>query len=229
MGSYPYPCEATCLEGFVQRVVVLAGCGYYWFVHGRIPDGKKPEAVDRKLIEKYGLALSEPQRYRRRRAGQASVQYVRFERTFVLLATRGEHRLWREERDQLRDLRRTPLRIGGYSISVRRDGSVYRRTGERRLRVSVRLDKATYLELRARFLELATCRRAETLASALYNLPYQPYAPVRLQVSAILRRVNDARKRAGYEPLPRSCVRFTRKSVRQLKPVNVDEEEDKWE
>jgi hypothetical protein len=99
-----YRSEATSVEGFVQQ---FACCylrhGYWFYVTGRIPDRKSPEDVDRKLIEKYGIAVSESNRARRKRLGQANLQYLRF---FIILATHGTHRFFDEEADSIRDIRR---------------------------------------------------------------------------------------------------------------------------
>src|SRR5581483_943572 len=92
VGMSSYRCEASSVEGFVQ---VLA-CnylphGYFFFASGVIPEGKDPEVVDRKLIDKYGVAVSRQGRVRRKRAGFANIHYLRFGRFWVLLATHGVH------------------------------------------------------------------------------------------------------------------------------------------
>lgn len=118
-----YRSEVTSVEGFVQQI---ACCylrhGYWFYVTGRIPDRKSPVSVDQNLIEKYGIAISESTRSRRKRLGQANLQYLRFERFFAILATHGTHRLFDEEADSIRDIRRIPLQFRGYSISYRRGG-----------------------------------------------------------------------------------------------------------
>lgn len=53
------------------------GRGYWFFVTGQIPVDKDPAAVDRKLIERYRGDISRWSRLRRKRAGIASVQYLR--------------------------------------------------------------------------------------------------------------------------------------------------------
>src|SRR5688572_3638982 len=91
----PYRSEATSVEGFVQQ---LACCylrhGYWWYVTGVVPPGKDPLSVDRKLIAKYGIGVSESTRARRKRSGQANLQYLRHGRFFVILATKGRHRFF---------------------------------------------------------------------------------------------------------------------------------------
>src|SRR3954453_18591216 len=111
-----YRCVATSLEGFIQQLAVAyIAHGYYFYVSGFIPEGKDPEAIDRKLLDKYGVRLSKFARYRRKALGQASIQYLRFERFFVLIATHGKHQFFWEEKDggeagRMKDIRRTPIR-----------------------------------------------------------------------------------------------------------------------
>ena len=69
-----YRAETTSLVGFVQQI---ACCylrhGYWWYVTGYIPDRKDPELVDRKLITKYEIDVSESTRSRRKRLGRANL------------------------------------------------------------------------------------------------------------------------------------------------------------
>ena len=44
--------------------------------------------------------------------------------------------------------------------------------------------------------------------------PYEPYAPIRQQTFIILNQVNRARKAAGLELVPTSCVRIKRRIYR---------------
>ena len=52
--SMQYRAVTTSVEGFVQQI---ACCylrhGYWFYVKGRVPDGKLPEAIDQKLIDKW--------------------------------------------------------------------------------------------------------------------------------------------------------------------------------
>ena len=87
-----YRCVATSVAGFVQQ---LSSCylphGYWFYVSGEIPEHKDPRGVDAKLVTKYGISISRQSRARRKRVGLANVHYLRYERTFVLLATHGHH------------------------------------------------------------------------------------------------------------------------------------------
>ena len=90
-----YRAEATSLEGFVQQI---ACCylrhGYWFYVTGHIPTAKDARVIDQRLIEKYGIGVSESTRARRKRLGQANLQYLRLGRTFVILATKGQHKFF---------------------------------------------------------------------------------------------------------------------------------------
>ena len=218
-----YRSEATSVEGFVQQ---LACCylrhGYWWYVTGCVPANKDPGLVDQKLLEKYNIAVSESTRARRKQLGKANLQYLRHERFFVLLATKGEHRIFEEEAAGIRDIRRCPLRFFGYSISYRRGGRT--RAGEQdpRWHAHVEIERQQFLALKARFLDLALHRSAENLALAFYRLPYEPYAPVRRQLLLLHRAVNQARKRAGFARLPIEVLPMRRRIVKPFLRLEDD-------
>ena len=115
-----YPFVATSIEGFVQQIAVsYVRHGYFFYVTGWIPEGKDPVLVDRKLVERYGVHMSKWARARRKRAGQANMAYIRFGNLFVMLATHGAHDFFKEEAN-VRDVRRAPMKIEGYSIGYSR-------------------------------------------------------------------------------------------------------------
>jgi hypothetical protein len=83
-----YRAEVPTVEGFVQQLAVsYIGKGYWFYVAGHVPEGKAPEAVDAKLINRYGIGVSKWTRARRKLAGSANLQYLRHGRFFLLLAT----------------------------------------------------------------------------------------------------------------------------------------------
>ena len=218
----PYRCEATTVEGFVQQLACsYLRHGYWWYVAGNIPASKDPLAVDAKLTEKYAIAVSESTRARRKALGVANLQYLRFDRFFVLLATKGRHRFYEEERDAIRDVRETPIRFYGYSISYRRGGRT--RTGEPdpRWHAHVEIERRQYLALKDHFVELARHRSPENLALAFYRLPFEPYAPVRRQLLKILRAVNETRRKAGYSQIPFDVLPLRRRVVKPFAPVRT--------
>lgn len=210
-----YRAETTSLEGFVQQI---ACCylrhGYWFYVTGHIPAHKDAQAIDRKLIEKYGIEVSESTRARRKQLGRANLQYIRHGQLFAILATKGEHEFFRIESGSIHDIRQTPLKVGGYSISYRRGGRT--RSGERdqSWHAHVEIDRRHYLELKARLLDLATHRSAENLAQEFYGIPYEPYAPIRRQLLNIWRAVNLARRAAGFSRIPIEVIPLRRRIVR---------------
>jgi len=205
-----YRCEATTLAGFIQQLAcAYLRHGYVYFVRGEIPEDKDPRLVDRKLLDRYRIAVSKWQRVRRKHAGLANVQYLRLDRTFVLLATEGLHEFFTREAARIRDARRTPIRVGGYAVSVR-GGHVH-----------VRIDLSAYRTLRAALFEQAVHRAAPSLAARFYTLPFEPYAPVRRQLLNLLRLVNKRRKAAGFAVLPHRVLHLRRRVVRPFDPASA--------
>jgi hypothetical protein len=198
-----YHCACTSIEGFIQQLAVsYVSTGYVFYVMGNVPDGKDPAKVDAKLIERYGIDVSKWSRARRKRSGTASVQLLRYRELFVLVATHGEHPFFSLEGDRVRDLRRVPLKAFGYAISYKRGHA------------HVRIEREEFKELLAYFVNRAVHRRVETLEDELRALPYEPYAPVRRQLLQLIRRVNRARRLAGYEAIPYETLRLRRRIVR---------------
>ena len=209
-----YRAIATSVEGFVQQI---ACCylrhGYWFYVTGQIPAGKDHLQVDAKLIAKYGVAVSESTRSRRKKAGQANLQYLRCERFFVVLATKGTHRFYEDECAQIRDIRRVPLKFAGYSISYRRGGRTRDGRSDPSWHAHVKIDRQQQLELTAHLGELAKRRKPDSIASAIYNLPLEPYAPIRRQLLLLLRSLNRQRRELGYSPLPMEVLPLRRRVV----------------
>jgi hypothetical protein len=213
MGSaVPYRCEATSLEGFLQQLAVCyVGRGYWFYVTGFIPLEKDPESIDRKLIDHYGIAISKWARARRKQSGTASIQYLRFKRFFVLLATQGEHRFFTEEAPNIRDVRRNPIVFSGYSVSCRQG------------RPHVRIEREEYLRIKSYFVEIACKHSAASILAELSSLPFEPYAPVRSQLLVFLRAVNLARAQAGLSAISRFSVRLKRRIYRPFEPTDDDD------
>ncbi len=220
-----YKYEVTSLVGFLQRVSThLLPKGYYFFVQGNVPAGKDPAALDAKLLVKYDVAKSEGARRWRKSQGLGNVQYVRLKSSWILMATHGHHPIREGEGDSLKDVRRAPIRIGDYSVYVKRGEYLKKGSAEEaprpdgRWRVRVLIAREPYRELCAYFLSIACHRRADALAGELYSLPYVPYAPVRQQLLKLLRLINGKRQAAGYSRIPPTCLRFKREIVRAFEP-----------
>jgi hypothetical protein len=142
------------------------------------------------------------------------MQYIRCGRFFLLMATKGDHPFKDAERDQIRDVRRVPIKFAGYSISFRRGGRTRQGEPDPKWHAHVEIERAQYRLLRDYFLDRAVHRRAETLARAFYRIEFEPYAPIRRQLLAILRRVNRKRAGHGYEPIAVDSLRLRHAVVR---------------
>jgi len=169
------------------------------------------------MMAKYGVRKTRRQRAYRKARGLSNAHYFRHGRVWVLMATSPEFVLAVDAKERVRDLRKTPIRAHGYSVSVRRDGSAMRR-GEHRERASVRLDRETYRELKTHLDSLALKRSERRLAAAFWleSSSWQVYAPVRRQLVAILRSVNRRRKAAGLRSVDVNCIRRCRSWPRQF-------------
>jgi hypothetical protein len=210
-----YRCEASSVEGFIQQLAVsYVKNGYFFYVSGAIPEGKEPRETDAKILGQYDIAVSKFTRARRKKAGSANLHYLRHGRFFVILATLGRHRFFEDEGERVRDVREAPIRYEGYSVSFRAGHPC------------VRIDRGTFLNLKAYFEDIATKRKAETIAKQLHGLPFRPFGPVVSQLFIILRAVNRARQVAGFEPVPKTAIRVWRQPVKTFEPkakgVNVD-------
>lgn len=207
-----YRCVATSVAGFLQQLAVCyVGRGYFFYVQGTIPAHKDPAKTDQRIASRYGLAVSKWTRCRRRKQGEASLQYLRHGRFFVIVATHGEHPFFTSEGAVVRDIRRHPLHWMGYSIGCRpaRGDGVYH--------PSIRIEPEKMRSLKAHFGRIAVHWSANEIEWAFRLLPYEPYAPVRDQMRVLLRFVNRRRKAAGLEPVPREALRLRRKPMSPFK------------
>ena len=202
-----YRCEATSIAGFIQQLAVsYVRNGYWFYVKGEIPERKSPHVVDEKLIERYEVGLPRTTVSRRKRSGKANVQYLRFQRTFVLIATKGEHRFFEEE-PAFQDIRRNPLRIFGYSIG-------YRKGADGKHHASVRIEAKEWKKHKAGLLNDCYQSNPIRVGESFTRLPFEPYAPVRNQMLSAYREINRRRKIAGLEEVPFSSLRMRRKPVK---------------
>ena len=199
---------AQSVGGFIQQAAVYyIQRGYYFYVLGRVPKGTRCRQIDRKILAKYEINLSKFQRYRLKKKGLASIQYLRYRDTFLLLATEGEHPFFAAEETAIQDARVSPLRVFGYAITHQNG------------RVLVGLDEETYRHLKADFLRLALRRTPHTLARKFWSLPFEPYGPVYRQVLSICKAVNCKRKTGGLPLVPSSTLRRLRRSYRPFDTV----------
>lgn len=211
-----YRCVATSVEGFVQQLAVAyITHGYWFYVAGTIPEVKDPAAVDAKLIARYGIAISKWARCRRKKQGLANMQYLRHERFFVLLATKGRHAFFERERASVRDVRRKSIKFAGYSIGCRkgRDG---------RWHAAVRIEHSEYDRLLAACDAIALRSTPLRNVNALGRSSAAHYAPIRNQLRSATRRVSNLRRRAGLPQLHFDAHRSSAATVRPFDSISAE-------
>ena len=217
----------TSVDGMVAQLVNLISKGYRYYFVGTVADPEAWATRDNRMLDYYEAGLPKWTRERRKRRGEANFRYLRYDDSFIVLATEGQSpRFWREDRHRIRDVRNAPIRFKGYSISYRQGGWKDRRlwanptVRERDMKwhVRVQLDSETYEGIKAYFLNIATHRLADFLAREFAELAFQPYRPVREQLFQILRAVNRARHLAGYQRVPALVIRFKRRIVKPFEP-----------
>lgn len=67
-------------------------------------------------------------------------------------------------------------------------------------------------------LQFARQREPDRIQQELSLVPFEPYAPVRRQMLALLRTVNRERKRAGLGEIPLTVLRLRRRVIKPFAP-----------
>ncbi|MEM9358649.1 MAG: hypothetical protein AAGB04_20915, partial [Pseudomonadota bacterium] len=209
---------ATSRQGYIQQIVSgWVRNGYYFYVQGKLRENKDSEQFDHKVITRYPVVMKAGRRFSRRQRGVINVAYLRYKKHWIMLATRGKHE---ETKEGFLDWRATeaanirncmhgqPIKVFGYSISYVRGDYVLKRIGngatarDYQYRVRVQISREGMVVLKAFLLGNATSHSEEWLRDQFWNVPYEPYAPVRKQLLNLLRQVNAVRSAAGLSKLP---------------------------
>lgn len=166
--------------------------GYVFYGCGTLPPRLEGSKADAMIGWKYGISVSRWVRCRRKKQGLANVVYLRHGRFFVIMATPGKHLFFEREQD-IRDFRKQPLRVGGYSISLRNS------------KVFVTVDHQEYRKVKDELLAIAL-HNSKKLEAKFVAIPWLKYTPVRKQKAKIFKLVNQKRKQAGLQPLSIRCL-----------------------
>ena len=210
MTSQEYRYEVKSVDGFLSQVVRYVACGgHYFYIRVRVPEGKDPRAIAEKLLDRYDIRKKRWQRKRRHLKETASIHLLQFQELIVILLTKGEHKaFYADHQNQARDIRRTALKVFGYSIRY-----TFSET-EKRHKVFIRLDAETYRQVTAHMLTIGvwnSYRDKTALEREFRRLPYQPYEPVFAQLCSIARRVNRARRQRGFDAIDLACITYKRR------------------
>jgi len=206
--------QSPSIDAFFERVVHLANRGYYRFFIGELKEHSNPLGTDTKLVGKYGIEklrkMPKGSKARRKARGLANVYYFRHERFFIVMATAGEiERFGKDEsEDPWTTLQESSVVYGAYEAFIGRDG--FKKNGQKKEKVRVRLRDEVFKNERADLLDMALRRQRGELESIIYNLPYNCFQLVRMQLRSILDEMNARRKKAGYELLSPGRVKFLR-------------------
>jgi hypothetical protein len=198
-----YQYVVTSAEGFVQRLATnLLPHGYWFYVLSTIPDHKDPLAVDEKLLGLYNVRSTRWSREEDKRKGVARIHYLRFERTFILIATHGEHPFFKDHEENIRDVRYKAIQFGDYAIKLRNGHA------------SVKINLKAYQRLKAEYLAVALRNSKQWWEWRFGTFPYPSYAPIRRQAWNLWRQVNRLRKAAGETLIDKGCIRIKRMIVK---------------
>jgi len=221
---------ATSKAGFVRQLVNYARHGYVHYVKGHVREGLDPERVDKKMLGLYAVRKTVAQRHWRKKQGDCNFQYLRFERTWVLMLTLGKRpdEFSKREKNNVRNLERgEPLTVFGYSITRVMGDFMGTRdkpqgvTGavrDTKQRVRVLISKATFRELKGEFLCHARTRSEDWYRMKFYHCGFEPYAPIRKQLLELLRLVNAARAPHGISKIKPDCIRYRMNPVKVFEP-----------
>ncbi len=216
-----YRYEAASIDGFLSQIVRLIQGGYVYYFRGRVPDGKDPHQVVRKLMAVYGIGGKKWRRERRYRGANAAAHILLYGRIFVIMLTQGRHEAFyrdhayrtvkdrrgrkRRERVPVPKITRKALHVFGYTIF---HDSEQRKT-------HVRLDDGTRRRVEVHLLSVCcwdAYRDRSRMEREFQRLPFQPYAPVYRQLRVIGEKVNQARRRRGFKKLDLyACMRKFRR------------------
>lgn len=168
---------------FLRRVAIdYVRYGYTRYALREIPHHKDPVVVEQKLIALYEITRCRMTRLRRKRKGLANIQYIRLDRTFLLLATEGHHPVFEQVRSH--DIHTTPLHFRGYSIGIQRG------------KPCVQVCRDEWKNVEYRFSKL--CLRSKKEVDRKVNaLPYYRFPGVVRQMLSLVEVINQRRKRAG--------------------------------
>lgn len=174
------------LGNFLRRIAFdYVRYGYHRYALREIPKEKDPGLIDDKVCRAYGVTSCRTKRHRRRAIGKATVEYLRWDHTFVLLATDGTNAAF--ERLRSFDIAQSPLHLRGYTIGIRPSG------------VSVELSRSELKKVRQAVKEVEL-QAPSKVEDRVTSFPIYRFPGVLTQLYTIVREVNLRRKAAGLLP-----------------------------
>ncbi len=216
-----YCCVATSSRAWVQQVAVsYVQRGYHRFVEVWIPRRKNYAAIDRKIIAKYNIDITDSARAWRKQQGYARYQYIRRGRFGLIMIADSEGpssktslsvvmphekftKLLTEYGEELYNAPCSQDSEGNVTIDFeqeegQRTKHLYRHTichegYEVRYRnghASVRMDPRCYEAVRNRLLRLANEPDLTQMKEVFKELRFQPFAPLKAQLWKLVDELN---------------------------------------
>jgi hypothetical protein len=183
----PHQYEVKTLHHFLRRVAIdYLRYRYFRYALREIPVDKDPLRIDEKILSVYSVTRCRTTRMRQRAKQLANVQYVRWKRSFLLLATEGNHPAF--DRIRSYDFRTTPLHFHGYSIGVLQK------------KPCIMVCRKEWEQVKERFLKIGLHAKSE-VERKLNILPYYHFPGVVRQQRALTAALNQRRKQAGLKPI----------------------------
>lgn len=174
--------EVATLGMFLFKVMLYMRYGYVRYAVREIPLTKDVNRVDNNIITTYRVTFHRTTRANRRKKGWANVVYIRFNYTFILLATHGTHEAF--DRIISRNFHTTPLHFRGYSLGIRQ--------GKPHLIITPTRYKAIRKELQ----NIALHNQSKVTAYFQRISPFR-FAGINQQKWKLFLEVNKRRKKAG--------------------------------
>ncbi|MEM9214678.1 MAG: hypothetical protein AAGD25_10060 [Cyanobacteria bacterium P01_F01_bin.150] len=175
--------EVSNVGQFLGRIAnIYIWNGYTRYAVRHIPSDKSPQAVDTKILSCYHITQCRMTRMRHAARGEAKVGYIRFGRTFILVATTGKHKAF--GRIQSHDFYTSPLHYYHYSVGIRNQ------------KPCIRIAHKTWKWAEHRISKMAL-HDHDKVQQALQDLPYYNFVGVQEQKRHLIAHINARRKRAG--------------------------------
>lgn len=107
------------MEGLLQQVALsYLRHGYWWYVTGIVPERKEPLEIDHKILSKYDIRKDWRFIAHNRARNIANLQYIRHDRFYLIMATKGFHEFKDRESKRMRDARHCPILIPRFAPSL---------------------------------------------------------------------------------------------------------------
>ena len=193
--SYQFLADSP--EAFLRQLTAnYLAKGYRYYSAGCIREELSVENADRAIIKHYKLdSMSKDKRYRNKQNGIANIQYLRYGRFYLVLATEGEHEFYDPKKGEkrIRDVSEIPIHFHRYLILYN-----HRRPT---CKLTLTLDKPTFKDLRAVCVEHGKhwqCQKKVESFMRYRFAQYPSYGGVKDQFRHIISATNQFRKKSGY-------------------------------